>query len=167
MHGTSVADRWADLNAGRCVVAIAPRQRGRRVVSRSGRHRVGRTCLKVALANADGGVQADSTQRKDPRVSSPGSGSSAHISSYGDVRSGHGGRRLRCVFADRLQLLAIAHPRQIEVFPNEGMTEPPKAFRLHAVTDQRAPIRATDDHGHDVSDRIARVDRRYPDDFPL
>ena len=71
------------------------------------------------------------------------------------------------LFADRLQLLAIAHPRQIEVFPNEGMTEPPKAFRLHAVTDQRAPMRATDDHGHDVSDRIARVDRRYPDDFPL
>ena len=29
------------------------------------------------------------------------------------------------------------------------------------------PARATDDHGHDVTDRIARIDRRYPDDFQL
>ena len=37
------------------------------------------------------------------------------------------------LFADRFQLLAIAHPRDIDVYPNEGMTEPPKPFRLHAV----------------------------------
>ena len=70
------------------------------------------------------------------------------------------------LFADRLQLVAITHPREVDVFPNEGMTEPPKPFRLYAVAGQRVP-RATDDHGHDVTDRVSRIDRRYPDDFPL
>jgi hypothetical protein len=34
------------------------------------------------------------------------------------------------------------------------------------VADQRVP-RAVDGHGHDVTERIARVDRTYPDDFAL
>ena len=68
------------------------------------------------------------------------------------------------LFADRLQLLAVAHPRDVTVYPNEGMAEPAKPFRLFAVTGERVP-RAIDDHGHDVTDRIAQVDRRYPDDF--
>jgi Tfp pilus assembly protein PilF len=71
------------------------------------------------------------------------------------------------LFLDRLQLLAVAHPRAIDVFPNEGMTDPPKPFRLYAVTDRRAPAHAVDDRGHDVTDRIARLDRQYPDDFAL
>ena len=70
------------------------------------------------------------------------------------------------LFVDRLQLVAIAHPATVEVYPNEGMTTPPKSFRLFQVADQRVP-RAVDDHGHDVTERIARLDRTYPDDFAL
>ncbi|OFW31185.1 MAG: hypothetical protein A3H97_14970 [Acidobacteria bacterium RIFCSPLOWO2_02_FULL_65_29] len=70
------------------------------------------------------------------------------------------------LFADRIELLAIAHPRDIELYPNEGMTEPPKPFRLFGVAGGHAP-RAVDEHGHDVTDRIEEVDRRYPDDFAL
>jgi hypothetical protein len=71
------------------------------------------------------------------------------------------------LFADRLQLMSIAHPRDVEVYPNEGMTEPPKPFALFGVRDLAAPARAIDDYGHDVSERIAHVDRQYPDDFEL
>jgi hypothetical protein len=71
------------------------------------------------------------------------------------------------LFADRLQLLVIAHPSEVEVFPNEGLTEPPKPFRLFAVRDQRPPARAVDEHGHDVTARLARIDRQYPGDFTL
>jgi hypothetical protein len=71
------------------------------------------------------------------------------------------------LFADRLQLVAISHPADLAVFPNEGMTDPPKPFQLHVVRDERPPVKVTDDHGHDVTDRIARIDRRYPDDFDL
>jgi Tfp pilus assembly protein PilF len=71
------------------------------------------------------------------------------------------------VFVDRLRLLSIAHPADVDLFPNEGMTDPPKPFRLYTVKDTRVPARAIDDHGHDVTSRIARVDRQYPDDFEL
>ncbi|MBI3494251.1 MAG: VCBS repeat-containing protein [Acidobacteria bacterium] len=70
------------------------------------------------------------------------------------------------LFADRFQLLAIAHPRDIEVYPNEGMTESPKPYRLFAVKDERVP-HAVDAGGRDVTEQVARIDRRYPDSFAL
>jgi Tfp pilus assembly protein PilF len=70
------------------------------------------------------------------------------------------------LFADRLELLGVAHPAAVEIYPNEGMTEPPKPFRLFAVADQRAP-RALDERGRDVTDRIRQTDGTYPDGFPL
>jgi tetratricopeptide (TPR) repeat protein len=71
------------------------------------------------------------------------------------------------LMVDRLQLLAIAHPNDTEVYPNEGMTDPPKPFRLYFTHGARPPLSAVDDHGNDVLDRITNIDRRYPDDFPL
>jgi hypothetical protein len=69
------------------------------------------------------------------------------------------------LFVDRLQLLSIAHPAATEVYPNEGMTDPPKPFKLYFTRAARPPLSAVDDHGHDVLDRITALDRRYPDDF--
>jgi len=69
------------------------------------------------------------------------------------------------LYLDQLQLMTVAHPADVQVFPNEGMTVEPKPHRLHAVRQPHAPVRVTDDHGHDVTDRIAALDRRYPDDF--
>ena len=70
------------------------------------------------------------------------------------------------LFLDRLELIEIVHPQNVAVFPNEGMTDPPKAFRLFAVTDQRVPV-VTDSDGRDVTARIAAMDRQYPDEFEL
>ena len=70
------------------------------------------------------------------------------------------------LFVDRLQLLAVDHDRGVDVFPNEGLTSPPRPpFRLTAVRDARPPVRAVDDHGHDVLPQLMAVDRTYPDDF--
>ena len=71
------------------------------------------------------------------------------------------------LFVDRLQLWAISHPAGTELYPNEGMTDPPKPFRLFVTQDAQPPLSAVDEHGHDVLDRIAELDRRYPDDFKL
>ena len=71
------------------------------------------------------------------------------------------------LFVDRLRLLSIAHPADVDVFPNEGMTDPPKPFRLFAVRDQHAPALVVDDRGRDLRSRVARLDRQYPDDFAL
>jgi hypothetical protein len=69
------------------------------------------------------------------------------------------------LFVDRLALLAVAHPDGLELHPQEGMTTPPKPHALLAVKDPRPVAAATDDHGHDVTERVARLDRAYPDDF--
>jgi tetratricopeptide (TPR) repeat protein len=71
------------------------------------------------------------------------------------------------VFVDRLALLAVAHDRDVEVFPNEGMIDPPKPFLLFQTRAAHPPPRVLDDHDHDVTERIAAVDGRYPDDFAL
>ena len=69
------------------------------------------------------------------------------------------------VFADRFQLVAVDHPQGVEVYPNEGLTDPPRPFKLYATRDAHPPLTAVDDHGNDVLSRIARMDRQYPDDF--
>jgi tetratricopeptide (TPR) repeat protein len=71
------------------------------------------------------------------------------------------------MFVDRLQLLAVAHPVGTEVYPSAGMSDPPKPFKLYVTRNARPPLRAIDEHGHDVLDRISALDRRYPDDFKL
>ncbi len=71
------------------------------------------------------------------------------------------------LFVDHVQLIAVAHPEGVEVYPNEGLTEPPQPFKIYSTRDARPPVSAVDEHGHDVLARIARLDREYPDDFPL
>jgi Tfp pilus assembly protein PilF len=70
------------------------------------------------------------------------------------------------LFLDHLRLLAVDHPEDVEVFPDEGMTSPPRPFRLLAVRDARTPL-ALDHSGRDVTDRLARVDRLFVDGLPL
>jgi tetratricopeptide (TPR) repeat protein len=69
------------------------------------------------------------------------------------------------LFADHFQLIAVNHPQGTEVYPNEGMTDPPRPFKLYATRDAHPPLSAVDGHGNDVLSRITSMDRRYPDDF--
>ena len=71
------------------------------------------------------------------------------------------------LFLDRVQLLAIAHPHDVEVHPNEGLRSPERREAVPRVLGARSapPLSATDEHGHDVLDRIAAKDRRAVDDF--
>ena len=71
------------------------------------------------------------------------------------------------LFADQFQLIAVDHPDDVEVYPNEGMSDPPKPCKLFTTRGARPPLSAVDNHGADVLDRIAKLDRRYPDDFKL
>ncbi|HXG65943.1 MAG TPA: ASPIC/UnbV domain-containing protein, partial [Blastocatellia bacterium] len=72
------------------------------------------------------------------------------------------------LYIDRLQLIAVAHPSDVEVYPNEGLVGPPfPPFKLYATRGARPPVAAFDDKGNDVLARISRMDRQYPDDFKL
>ena len=71
------------------------------------------------------------------------------------------------MYVDRLQLMVVAHPIGTEVYPNEGMSDPPKPFKLFFTRGARPPARAVDDKGHDVLELISRLDRRWPGDFKI
>ena len=70
------------------------------------------------------------------------------------------------LFLDRVQLVAVAHPADVEVHPNEGLVPEPRPFTLYSPA-PAAAARGARRHGHDVLDRIAHVDRRYADGFAL
>jgi hypothetical protein len=70
------------------------------------------------------------------------------------------------LYLDHVRLLAVDHPESVVVYPDEGMTTPPKSFRLFAARDLRLP-RATDHRGRDVTARLAARDRRFVDELPL
>jgi Flp pilus assembly protein TadD len=70
------------------------------------------------------------------------------------------------LYLDRFRLLAIDHPGDVFVYPDEGMTAPPKEDRLVVVRDPRVPG-ATDDTGRNVTERVAAQDRVFVDDLPL
>jgi len=72
------------------------------------------------------------------------------------------------LFVDRLSLVAVTHPAGTEVYPNEGMFSPPfPPHRLFVTRAAAPPALVVDEHGHNVSDLIARVDRRAPSDYSL
>ena len=72
------------------------------------------------------------------------------------------------LLVDRLQLVAIDHPADTSVYPNEGLRQPPRQpFRLVSTRRPRPPVRAVDERGHDVLASLVTLDRRYPDDFDL
>lgn len=69
------------------------------------------------------------------------------------------------LFLDHLALLAVTHPADAEVFPDEALRAAPRPFRAYAVRAARPPRAALDDQGRDVLARVARRDRRFVDDF--
>ena len=73
------------------------------------------------------------------------------------------------LFIDRLQLMAVAHPAAVDVFPSAGLRSPSErlAFELFTAAAPHPPVRAVDDRGRDVLDRIATLDRRAVDGFDL
>jgi tetratricopeptide (TPR) repeat protein len=70
------------------------------------------------------------------------------------------------VFLDRVRLLAVDHPRGTEMYPNEYLLAGDfPEFKLHVSDSAQAPRHAIDHRGHDITDFIREVDRRYPHGF--
>ena len=70
------------------------------------------------------------------------------------------------LFVDRARLVAVAHPREASVYPNEGLGNPTSdRHLLYAARDLRASASARDDEGRDLLPRLAKVDRVYADTY--
>jgi len=71
------------------------------------------------------------------------------------------------VYLDQVRLLAVDHPADVEVYPNEYFASNPPypEFKVVVSRDAKAPAAAWDEHGHDVlPDLLAH---RYFGDFAL
>ena len=92
----------------------------------------------------------------------------------GESLAVHGGRyRIRITeelaevsYLDQVKLIAVDHPRTVEIFTNEKFKGPPfPEFRLFGVRQRIYPRAAFDHRGRDVLPLVAARDRRYPDRF--
>jgi tetratricopeptide (TPR) repeat protein len=71
------------------------------------------------------------------------------------------------VYLDRVRLLAIDHPADVEVNPNERFASNPPfpEFRVIATKNARLPFGAWDDHGNNILPLLAERDRKYVTSF--
>ena len=66
------------------------------------------------------------------------------------------------LYLDRLQLLSIDHPLDVEIYPREGMRgTPQQGLSLAAVRRRRPLQRVVTDRGEDVTSQVARRDRVF------
>jgi Tfp pilus assembly protein PilF len=73
------------------------------------------------------------------------------------------------VYLDQVRLVAVDHPSNIEVNPNERFVSNPPfpEFRVIATENARVPTGAWDDRGRDVLLLLAKRDRKYVKDFEV
>jgi tetratricopeptide (TPR) repeat protein len=72
------------------------------------------------------------------------------------------------LYVDRLQLIAVAHPIETEVYPNEGLANPTSSkFILYTTRNAHAPLSAVDESGKDVLGKLKSIDRNFVDTFRL
>jgi hypothetical protein len=70
------------------------------------------------------------------------------------------------VYLDRLQLVALDHPKDVRVYPDERFSSgPPPSQDLFAFREEIHPIRATDHRGRDVTATLRAWDRATVRDF--
>lgn len=71
------------------------------------------------------------------------------------------------VYLDQVRLVAVDHPANLEVNPNERFVSNPPfpKFRVIATQNARVPVGAWDDRGRDVLPLLARRDRKYVTGF--
>jgi Tfp pilus assembly protein PilF len=69
-------------------------------------------------------------------------------------------------YLDQVQLIALDHPSNVEIFTNDKFKSPPfPEFRLFGATGRTYPVTAVDEAGRDVRAKLIARDRRYPDGF--
>lgn len=71
------------------------------------------------------------------------------------------------IYFDEVKLLAVDHPAETEVYPNERlMPAPPYPdFKIFTTREPRPPVSAIDDRGRNILPLLTDIDRRYPEDF--
>jgi tetratricopeptide (TPR) repeat protein len=66
-------------------------------------------------------------------------------------------------YIDRVELLAVDHPRELSVYPDErlAVSGPPPTHRTLCIGDRIFPVNATAPNGTDCADNLTKSDRVY------
>lgn len=65
-------------------------------------------------------------------------------------------------YFDSVRLIAVDHPKEVEIFSNEKVGPPSIAnYQIHTVSQRRVPLSARDKHGRDVMDLVKDEDEQY------
>ena len=69
-------------------------------------------------------------------------------------------------YLDRMELIAVDHPAEVDIFSNEKVGPPEIAeFKIHTVRERKLPMAARDKHGRDVLDSVSREDGDFMKGF--
>ncbi len=69
-------------------------------------------------------------------------------------------------YLDKVQLIALDHPRDLRIYTNDKFKSPPyPEFRLYGSSHPVHPVSAREERDGDVTSRVAAVDSSYPDGF--
>ena len=71
---------------------------------------------------------------------------------------------------DGLELVAVDHPTDVTVYPNERLTlaaPPYPDFAIYPLSDLRPPRDARDGQGRTILDQLTKIDDVWYDDFGL
>lgn len=71
-------------------------------------------------------------------------------------------------YLDQVRLLAVDHPANVEVWPNERFASNPPFPKFNVIVSENAhaPLGAWDDHGRNVLPLLLKRDRKYVTDLP-
>ena len=71
------------------------------------------------------------------------------------------------LFFDAVKLLAVDHPADTEIYPNEKLLPGPPytPFSIYSVKAPRPPVSALDDKGNNILPLIEKIDQQYPTNF--
>jgi hypothetical protein len=70
------------------------------------------------------------------------------------------------IYFDHLNILAIDHPTEVDVFVNEGFSGPPfKGLNIFQVIDKKVPVSITDGYGMDQRPLVTKKDNKYITNF--
>ncbi len=71
------------------------------------------------------------------------------------------------LYFDAVKLLAVDHPANTEIYPNEKLLPGPPytPFEIYSVKSPRPPVSAIDDKGNNILPQISKIDQQYPTNF--